>query len=176
MDDSKQEIMEATCAALEKHGYTELSVQRIADEFDKSKSLLYHHYDGKDEILLDLMEFILEKYRDQEFREERRDTGDNFREEAFKAFREEGKDVETFVELRTESLRDERFREKFEKFREAHIRKLAALLEEKSVPEPERKAKFITAINNEAMFRKAAGEDVEDLRSELEDYLERFMD
>ena len=45
--DSKKEIMEATYEALCKHGYAELSIEKIADEFDKGKSLIYYHYDDK---------------------------------------------------------------------------------------------------------------------------------
>ena len=33
-------IMEATFEALSKHGYADLTIQTIADEFEKSKSLL----------------------------------------------------------------------------------------------------------------------------------------
>jgi AcrR family transcriptional regulator len=55
-------IMEATFAALSKHGYADLTIQTIADEFEKSKSLLYYHYDTKDALLGDFLEFILEEF------------------------------------------------------------------------------------------------------------------
>ncbi|MFB6114247.1 MAG: TetR/AcrR family transcriptional regulator [Halodesulfurarchaeum sp.] len=56
--DTREAIMAATYVAISKHGYAELSMQKIADEFEKSKSLLYHHYDGKDDLLLDFLEFM----------------------------------------------------------------------------------------------------------------------
>jgi AcrR family transcriptional regulator len=55
-------IREATYRALCKHGYADLTIQRIADEFPKSKSLLYYHYDDKDEILIDLLESVLDQF------------------------------------------------------------------------------------------------------------------
>jgi AcrR family transcriptional regulator len=58
-------IMEATFEALSKHGYADLTIQTIADEFDKSKSLLYYHYETKDDLLGDFLEFVLEEFRAQ---------------------------------------------------------------------------------------------------------------
>ena len=56
--------MRATYRALCKHGYADLTIQRIGDEFDKSKSLLYHHYDGKDALLVDFLGFMLERFEE----------------------------------------------------------------------------------------------------------------
>ncbi|WP_152042125.1 TetR/AcrR family transcriptional regulator [Salinigranum salinum] len=59
---TRTDIMRATYAALTKHGYADLTIQRIADEFDKSKSLLYHHYDGKDALLVDFVGFLIDQF------------------------------------------------------------------------------------------------------------------
>lgn len=55
-------IMEATFEALSKHGYADLTIQTIADEFEKSKSLLYYHYETKDDLLGDFLGFVLEEF------------------------------------------------------------------------------------------------------------------
>ncbi|MFW5924426.1 MAG: TetR/AcrR family transcriptional regulator [archaeon] len=60
--DTRLEILAATYAAIDKHGYAALSMQHIADEFPKSKSLLYHHYDGKDDLLLDFLQFLQSRF------------------------------------------------------------------------------------------------------------------
>jgi AcrR family transcriptional regulator len=54
-------ILQATYRALCEHGYADLTIQRIGDEFEKSKSLLYHHYDGKDELLLEFLAVLLDR-------------------------------------------------------------------------------------------------------------------
>jgi len=54
--------MGATFEALSKHGYADLTIQNIADEFEKSKSLLYYHYETKDALLGDFLGFILEEF------------------------------------------------------------------------------------------------------------------
>ena len=58
--DTREELMGATYRALCEHGYAELTIQRISDQFPKSKSLLYHHYDSKDELLVEFLSFVLD--------------------------------------------------------------------------------------------------------------------
>ncbi len=59
---TRAEIMDATYEALRKHGYAELTIQTIADEFPKSKSLLYYHYDAKDDLLVDFVDWLVEEF------------------------------------------------------------------------------------------------------------------
>ncbi|MFC7186572.1 TetR/AcrR family transcriptional regulator [Halorubrum yunnanense] len=60
--DTRQAILGAAFRALCEHGYADLTISRIGEEFDKSPSLVYHHYDGKDELLVDLLEFLLDGF------------------------------------------------------------------------------------------------------------------
>lgn len=53
-------IREATYRALCRHGYHETTIQHIADEFEKSKSLLYYHYENKGELLTDFLRHLLD--------------------------------------------------------------------------------------------------------------------
>ena len=52
VEDTHEAIMGATYHALCKHGYAHLTMQDIADEFDKSRPLLHYHYDTKEELML----------------------------------------------------------------------------------------------------------------------------
>ena len=54
--------MEATFEALVAHGYADLTIQTIADEFEKSKSLLYYHYDTKEDLLVDLLRYVTDGF------------------------------------------------------------------------------------------------------------------
>ncbi|QAU12403.1 TetR family transcriptional regulator [Halorubrum sp. BOL3-1] len=60
--DTREAILGAAFRALREHGYASVTIQRIGDEFDKSPSLVYHHYDGKDDLLLDLLGFLLDAF------------------------------------------------------------------------------------------------------------------
>lgn len=63
--ETRTAIMRATYEALTEHGYENLTIQRIGDEFPKSKSLIYRHYGGKDEVLVALLEFLLAHFETQ---------------------------------------------------------------------------------------------------------------
>lgn len=62
-DPLKAEIMRATYRALIEQGYSDLTIQGIADEFPKSKSLLYYHYDGKDDLIASFLGFATDRFR-----------------------------------------------------------------------------------------------------------------
>ncbi|TKX75872.1 TetR/AcrR family transcriptional regulator [Halorubrum sp. GN11_10-6_MGM] len=53
------EIMDGVYSALRAHGYADLTMQDIADECSKSKSLLHYHYDTKEGLLVAFMEYIV---------------------------------------------------------------------------------------------------------------------
>ncbi|MFW6318109.1 MAG: TetR/AcrR family transcriptional regulator [Halorubrum sp.] len=53
------EIMDGVYSALRAHGYADLTMQDIADECSKSKSLLHYHYDTKEDLLVAFLEYII---------------------------------------------------------------------------------------------------------------------
>jgi len=57
-----EEIMDAVDSALRTHGYAALTMQDIADECSKSKSLLHYHYDTKEDLLVAFLDQMLTKY------------------------------------------------------------------------------------------------------------------
>ena len=56
------DIMDGAYRALCEHGYAELTMQDIADECEKSKSLLHYHYDTKENLLVAFLDGILADY------------------------------------------------------------------------------------------------------------------
>ncbi|MFP8951414.1 TetR/AcrR family transcriptional regulator [Natrialbaceae archaeon A-arb3/5] len=66
--ETREEIMTATYEALCEHGYTDLTAQNIADRTDKSKSLLFYHYDSKEDLVTDFLAYLLEWF-DERVRE-----------------------------------------------------------------------------------------------------------
>lgn len=59
---SKEEIFRATYLAQIEHGFTDLSIQHIADRVSLSKSTIYHHFDDKEQLLMEYGEAILDWY------------------------------------------------------------------------------------------------------------------
>lgn len=58
--DTRIQILAATYETLLETGYADLTIERIGDHFPKSTSLVYHHYEGKDELLLDFLSYLIE--------------------------------------------------------------------------------------------------------------------
>lgn len=59
--DTREAIVRATYRALCANGYADTTISAIAAEFEKSKSLLYYHYDGKDDLLEEFLRFVLDQ-------------------------------------------------------------------------------------------------------------------
>ncbi|MGM0605045.1 MAG: TetR/AcrR family transcriptional regulator [Halobacteriota archaeon] len=60
--DTREEILAAAYRALSVHGYADLTIEKIGEEFEKSTSLIYHHFDGKDDLLLACLEYMLGQF------------------------------------------------------------------------------------------------------------------
>jgi len=63
--DSGEEIMAATYRALSKHGYANLTMQAIADEFEKTKAVIHYHYDTKDDLLVAFLDYLLDRFTER---------------------------------------------------------------------------------------------------------------
>jgi len=63
--DPTDDIMRATYRALCRHGYANLTMQDIADEWSKSKAALHYHYDTKRGLLLAFLDHLFESYTDR---------------------------------------------------------------------------------------------------------------
>jgi len=115
---TREEILAAAYEALCRHGYSDLTVEKIGDHFEKSTSLVYHHYDGKDELLLACLEFVLDRY-DETFAEAESGEPRARLEEPLAVFLvselpdEQFRFMRALVELRAQAAHDERYREYF---------------------------------------------------------------
>jgi AcrR family transcriptional regulator len=142
--DTRQAILGAAFRALCEHGYADLTISRIGEEFDKSPSLVYHHYDGKDDLLVDLLGFLLDGF------EASMSTGEfdmtpRERLDAYVAattdpgsvddeYAPDAQFLSAIVELRAQAASDDAYRDHFDRsdrvfeaFLERSVREAAAL-------------------------------------------------
>ena len=129
--DTREEIMGATYHALKKHGYANLTMQNIADEFEKSKSLLHYHYDTKEDLMVAFLEYAIGWLRDAVEEE----TGDDpeqrlhrFIERLTLGPGDEGDWILTLFELRLQAAHNEAFRERLAAHYEANRDALADII------------------------------------------------
>ncbi|MFB6085918.1 MAG: TetR/AcrR family transcriptional regulator [Halodesulfurarchaeum sp.] len=181
---TREAIMKATYIALCEHGYAGLTIARIADEFEKSKSLLYHHYDSKDELLLDFLGFMLEAFQraipegDSEPPEERLEA---FIEGSLEPERwdEDLEFTSAMTELRAQAAHDERFKKHFTDhdrvFKETLVDTIETGIEEGVFRDvdPEQVASFIVATLSGGMNQLATTES--ETRTSIRDELDRYV-
>lgn len=60
--DTRKAIMEATFRALSKHGYADLRMRDIGEEFEMSRTLIHYHYEGKHDLISAFLEYVIEQY------------------------------------------------------------------------------------------------------------------
>jgi AcrR family transcriptional regulator len=111
-------ILEATYRALRQDGYAKLSTQDIADNFEKSKSAIYYHYDSKDDVLLSLLDFVVETFFEELEAKTGTDPVENLRLLVDRLvpvpFDDEDRDLHAVMfELRSEALTHPDYRAKF---------------------------------------------------------------
>ncbi len=108
--------MRATYRALREHGYADLTVERIAEEYGKSTAAVHYHYDTKDELLVAFLDYLLERFvdtiRDVETTDPQRRLDLLLDELIFAA--EDHRDLAVaMLEMRSQAPYKEDFRERF---------------------------------------------------------------
>jgi AcrR family transcriptional regulator len=133
-EDTRQAIMRATYRALCEHGYANLSMQNIADELDKSRSLLHYHYDTREDLLLAFIDNLVGWIGDR--LEETETTDPRAQLLAYvERFMVDSPDEEqwNFVlalfELRLQAVHNEAFREKLARHYRSNVAAAADVIE-----------------------------------------------
>lgn len=182
---TREAIMQATYRALCAHGYADLTIQTISDEFEKSKSLLYHHYDSKDDLLLDFLSFMLERFQadvpHREFDDPYRHLQQVFDHVVPRSLEDESADFRrAMTELRAQAAHDPAYREHFTRSDEYFQDRLADLIRagvEQGAfrdVDPDETAAFLQTVIVGATTRRSTTDSkhVDATRAELDAYVE----
>lgn len=62
--DTEGRLLQATDDALREHGYANLSMSKVADEFDGSQSLIHYHFDSREGLLAAYVAWKRAEYAD----------------------------------------------------------------------------------------------------------------
>lgn len=60
--ETDEEIMRATYRALREHGYADLTIEQIADEYGKSTAAIHYHYETKDDLLAAFLDYVIDQF------------------------------------------------------------------------------------------------------------------
>jgi AcrR family transcriptional regulator len=183
-EDTRTAIMKATFDALSKHGYSNLTIKCINEEFLKSEALIYHHYESKDELLLDLLSYLLECFEEREIptpvsADPETQLRTLFDHIFSSTVSETNADLEkVLIELRAQAVQDEKYRAQFTRTRRQFQDNLSEIIRngvESGVfrdVNPEQAADFLTTIVSGVMFDRVTTEDTMSLRTEIDHYIE----
>lgn len=134
-DDTRTEMLKATYAALQKHGYTALTIDDIDEEFPKSKSLIYQYYDSKDELLTDFLAYMLEHFESETHEENQLDPRERLRnllDDTLSSAQnsEMGAFMRAMVALRGQAVYNEEFRTQFTEADRVFLSHIESIIED----------------------------------------------
>lgn len=192
--DTRERIMQATFETIQEYGFAGLSIQRIAENADLSKSSFYHFFENKDDLLLAFLDAMLEQFGgplwDIEDEAEPLDVlwahidfalggldGDSLPPVGGEVDIQSGR---PYVELRSQGTYDDEYRKRFTEIDGSMRQRLEATIE-RGISEgqfrdvnPEQTAEFVLTVMLGGLFRRATadGVDVDAVRDELETVVE----
>lgn len=174
--DSADKIMHATYRALCRHGYANLSMQRIAEEAEKGKSLIYHHFNGKEDLMLSFLDHLTAKMEDD------MDAFDDLSAaEALDTFLDKSlciddEEMWTFrkalMEMRLQAPYNENFATKFKEIDTFLLDVLTDIFERNSVPRSRETADIVLSTLEGLTYRKMTLQETDNLSEAKEDIKE----
>ncbi|MFB6214027.1 MAG: TetR/AcrR family transcriptional regulator [Candidatus Nanohaloarchaea archaeon] len=178
MADTKQDIMDATYAALCEHGLSDLSIQDIAEEMDAGKSLVYYHYEDKEELLLAFMDWMsghIEKEHQELEDKPPRERLNGMLDLALGMEDEKRWEFQkAFLEMRAQASHSSGFAEKFSKIDNMVLKEAEDVFRELGTGQPGELAKVFVSCIEGAASRKASARDREGLK-ELRESIKQVL-
>jgi len=177
--DSREEIMDATYKALCKHGYADLTIEKIAEESEKGKSNIYYHFDDKKALILDFLDFMRNNLE-----EEFESLGSEIPEENFDELLDMMLGVEdeemwefhrALMEIQGRAQYDEEFEEKFRKLDKLVLKKFEEIMKSLDVERPRKQAELTVSTVQGALTRKLTVENIEGLKEVKREIKENIL-
>lgn len=189
LDETTAAIMDAVYRALSRNGYPATTMSEIAAEFEKSKSLLYYHYDSKEEILNDFFTHLCERLEATLVEDRYDDPREQLLALIDRLLPAEMDDEElrfrrAFFEIRSQAPHNQSYHEQIERSDEIVLEALTETIR-RGVEEgrfvdvdPEREAELLFSTSYGIMERSVALEDrgiIERNRATLRDRIDRWL-
>lgn len=171
--------MDATYQALCKHGYTDLTIEKIAEESNKGKSNIYYHFDDKKALILDFLDFMKDNLKEEFESLNSENSEEDFDDLLGMMLGVEDEEMWDFhkslMEIQGRALYDEDFKQKFRKLDYLVVEKFTEILKELEVKEPEKQAELIVSTVQGGLSRKLTVENSKDLNKIKEEIKKEFL-
>ncbi len=184
--ETSTKIIRATRCILCRHGYADLTIQRIADESDVSTAAIHYHFDTKETLLNafldDMIEQFIRRLACDESNPNKRLS--SFLDAAFTPPHDGEQDVAVaLMELKAQAPYHELYRERFleldarmQAVVEGAVRDGIESGEFDEVPPESIAHSVVTAINGSHSRKVTLGESPQETREALEEYLVHHLD
>ena len=173
MEDSKTEIMEATYKALCKYGYADLTIEKIAEESEKGKSLIYYHFDDKEALILEFLEFMTCDLEEELSKIDAQ--GDNRVEKIIGLLLAKDDDMWEFhkalIDIQGRAQFNEELAEKFAEIDEMLEKEIKEALQAIEIDDPEFRAEMMLSTIQGVLNRKLTLDDRKGLEKIKEDLI-----
>ncbi|QCC59897.1 TetR/AcrR family transcriptional regulator [Natrinema thermotolerans] len=184
-DGTREQILAATYRVLCDQGYANLTISAIGEEFEKSPSLVYQHYDSKDDLVLECLEFLLDHFEGKLKHDGIDDPSDQLEEVLDWWFTPAVDDkrmafVSAMFELRIQAIHDPAFQEHFTRsdrlFGESIATGIRAGIDAGDFPEcdPDAVAETIQSTIIGAGLRRSST-DSDEWLGQVHDELEKYL-
>lgn len=186
-DETRTAILKATFEALAEHGYADLTIDRIGEYFPKSEGVVFYHYNGKDEILLDLLDYLLERFEERGMPVSDDDDPETRLRALFDPIipasgEQEGEGFEkVLIELRTRAAQDEEYRQCFNQSQDIFRETVRGIIQDGiesgdfKESDPDLVADFLITLVSGDLFDRVTTGDSRQIRSELDNYIEQRL-
>ncbi|MXR51510.1 TetR family transcriptional regulator [Halovenus sp. WSH3] len=185
-ENTRTEIMQAAYDALREHGYSGLTMDRIDEQFPKSKSLIYQHYDGKDDLLVGLLAFLLERFEASVPEEATDDPEGQLREMLNHAIPTAPEPERTeferaMTELRAQAAHDDAYREQFTRTDQFFHDRMAMVVRQGIASgvfrevDPDRAASFLMSVIHGTVNRQITTTD-DDIGQTVQEELDAYIE
>lgn len=183
--EANDEIIEATYRALCKHGYADLTIQRIADESSMTTAAIHYHFATKKELLTAFLRHVIERFEQRLPNDamEPRERLESFLDAVFEPASSHDDDFPVaLMELKAQAPYQEVYRQRLTELDEKMRTFIANAVRDGTDAgdfhdaDPETVARFVvTAINGAHARRVALGEDPQKTGQMIESYLDLHL-
>jgi AcrR family transcriptional regulator len=160
--------MDSTYKALCRHGYADLTIEKIAEESEKGKSNIYYHFDDKKALILDFLDYMKDNLREGFDCLNGGDPEENFNDLLDMMLGVEDQEMWDFhralMEIQGRAQYDQEFEEKFRELDEIAVRKFTEVLKDLDVEDPRWSAEFTVSAVQGALSQSMVREDREKLQ------------
>jgi AcrR family transcriptional regulator len=157
-------------------------MQDIADEFDKSRSLLHYHYDTKEDLMLAFLDHLIGWIGDRLAESDTEEPLERLEEyvDRFVVDDDGGEFALALLELRLQAVHNDAYREKLARHYEENVATVAAILDDgieagvfRGV-DPEATGEMVyTALEGARMYQVTLG--AGDATGRMQSAIERFV-